>query len=108
MRANPEEAEKLAALVQIVWPEHSRKELTKIVLKFDYTDWPSAYCLFETFCPSDQTEVLENALEWKAAAESLPERFSAQVQRIWQRWNENREKLAALSPAPDLRFSGRP
>ena len=29
MRANPEEAEKLAALVQIVWPEHSRKELTK-------------------------------------------------------------------------------
>ena len=29
MRANPEEAEKLAALVQIVWQEHSRKELTK-------------------------------------------------------------------------------
>ena len=65
--------------------------------KFDYTNYPSAYCLFETFCPSDRTdEVLENALEWKAAAESLPERFSGQVQRIWQRWSENREKLEPL------------
>ena len=49
--------------------------------KLDYTDYPSAYCLFETFCPSDQTdEVLENALEWKSVADALPDAFSEQVQ----------------------------
>ena len=32
-------------------------------LHLDYTAYPSAYCLFDTFCPSDKTdEVLENAL----------------------------------------------
>ena len=40
---------------------------------FDYTEYPSAYCLFETFCPSDKTdEVLENALNWKEYADTLP------------------------------------
>lgn len=34
--------------------------------EFDYTEYPSGYCLFERFCPSDKTdEVLEDALEWK-------------------------------------------
>ena len=41
---------------------------------FDYTEFPSAYCLFETFCPSDKTdEVLENAMAWKEYAYTLPE-----------------------------------
>ncbi|MBP5249716.1 MAG: hypothetical protein J6Z46_06895 [Lachnospiraceae bacterium] len=42
----------------------------KIAAKhFDYTEYPSGYCLFDTFCPSDKTdEVLENALEWKKIA----------------------------------------
>jgi len=31
MRANPEEAEKLAELVKIVWPEHGLNELTEII-----------------------------------------------------------------------------
>lgn len=62
--------------------------------RFDYTEYPSGYCLFETFCPSDKTdEVLENALEWKKLADALPERFSEQAQRIWRRWCENREQL---------------
>ena len=38
----------------------------KIAAKYlDYTSYPSGYCLFDTFCPSDETdEVLENALSW--------------------------------------------
>ncbi len=63
---------------------------------FDYTDDPSAYCLFETFCPSDETdEVLDNALEWKKYADTLPEQFREQTERIWTLWTENR---AALEP----------
>ena len=32
--------------------------------KLGFTDYPSAYCLFDTFCPSDEVdEVMENALE---------------------------------------------
>lgn len=44
---------------------------------FDYADFPSAYCLFETFCPSDKTdEVMENALDWK----KMPLRFRRYIQ----------------------------
>lgn len=65
--------------------------------RLGYTDYPSAYCLFETFCPSDaMDEVLENALEWKRYAATLPEEFSAQVRRIWDLWNKNREELRLL------------
>lgn len=54
---------------------------------FDYTEYPSGYCLFERFCPSDKTdEVLEDALEWKKYADTLPLECQDQVQRIWQRW----------------------
>lgn len=64
---------------------------------FDYAGFPSAYCLFETFCPGDKTdEVMENALDWKKCASSLPEVYSERVERIWRRWNENREKLQPL------------
>ncbi|MBR4906465.1 MAG: hypothetical protein IKZ44_06380 [Clostridia bacterium] len=62
--------------------------------RLDYTAYPSAYCLFERFCPSDETdEVTENAQEWKKLADALPESFYAQVQRIRTRWNENRDAL---------------
>lgn len=63
-------------------------------LHLDYTDYPSAYCLFETFCPSDKTdEVLENALAWKEYADTLPEAFRKQTERIWRLWTENRAAL---------------
>lgn len=63
---------------------------------FDYTEYPSAYCLFETFCPSDKTdEVLDNALAWKEYADTLPAVFREQTERIWRIWTENR---AALEP----------
>ena len=64
---------------------------------FDYTSYPSGYCLFETFCPSDETdEVLENALNWKAYADTLPREVQEQAQRIWQLWTENRRQLEAV------------
>ena len=63
----------------------------------DYTEYPSAYCLFEPFCPSDGTdEVLENALAWKKYAETLPDAFGEQVQRIWRLWTENRAALETV------------
>ena len=62
--------------------------------KFQYSKHPSAYCLFELFCPSDEVdEVLENALNWKETADKLPEEFAEQVARIWKLWNDNREAL---------------
>lgn len=61
---------------------------------FDYTEYPSAYCLFETFCPSDATdEVLENAAAWKEYADTLPDEFREQTERIWRLWSDNRAKL---------------
>lgn len=63
----------------------------------DYTEYPSAYCLFDTFCPSDEVdEVLENALNWKQYAETLPDIFAEQVQRIWSLWTENRTQLKTV------------
>lgn len=63
----------------------------------DYTSYPSGYCLFETFCPSDETdEVLENALRWKEYTETLPDEFGEQVQRIWLLWTENRKNLESV------------
>ena len=67
--------------------------------QFDYTDYPSGYCLFETFCPSDKTdEVLENALEWIKLADALPEAFKEQTERIKRLWYENRDSLERLYP----------
>lgn len=63
-------------------------------LRLDFTEYPSGYCLFERFCESDKTdEVLEEALLWKSYADKLPQEFSAQTERIWQRWLDNRREL---------------
>ncbi len=67
--------------------------------KFDFSEYPSGYCLFERFCPSDKTdEVLEVALKWKEYADALPPQFNEQVQRIWDRWQENRSELEKIYP----------
>ncbi len=64
---------------------------------FDFSEYPSGYCLFERFCPSDRTdEVLEVADEWKSCADRLPDFSKEQVGRIWRLWNENREVLAGI------------
>lgn len=65
--------------------------------RFDFTDYPSGYCLFDRFCPSDATdEILELALEWKKHTDTLPEEFREQVNRIWRRWNDNRSSLEQI------------
>ena len=65
--------------------------------KLDYTEYPSAYCLYTTFSPSEEAdEVLDNALDWRRTAGSLPDEFSEQVQRIWELWRGNREALEPL------------
>ena len=67
---------------------------------FDFTDFPSGYCLFERFCETDKNyEVLDDALEWKGYADKLPEEFKEQVERIWQQWIKNRDELEKVYPS---------
>ena len=88
--------DKTEALYAVYLPDIWRMTARVAALHLDYTNHPSAYCLFETFCPSDKTdEVLENALEWKKYADTLPEGFGEQTERIWRLWTQNR---AALEP----------
>lgn len=64
---------------------------------FSYTDYPSGYCLFERFCPSDKTdEILETAIQWKEYADTLSAEFQPQIQRIWESWTDNRNALEPL------------
>ena len=61
--------------------------------KFDYTVSPSGYCLFEAFPGEEMDEVMENAIEFRNYSKSLPEVFRDQTERIFRRWEENREAL---------------
>lgn len=76
-----------------------RKDIWRMTAKiaskhFDYTEYPSGYCLFETFSPGDEVdEVFEEALKWKQYSDTLPDEFSEQVQRIWELWAANRADL---------------
>ncbi|MDE7292870.1 MAG: aminoglycoside phosphotransferase family protein [Oscillospiraceae bacterium] len=66
---------------------------------FDFTEFPSGYCLFEKFDENDEDyEVMENALEWKRTADKLPGEFKETVCRIWERWNRDRESLEKIYP----------
>ena len=64
---------------------------------FDYTDLPSAYCMFEVFDPADECdETTEDAKKWLAIAKTLPERYSDRVKRIWNNWLEARRELEKI------------
>ena len=64
---------------------------------FDYTDLPSAYCMFEVFDPGDECdETTEDAKKWLAIAEALPEKYTARVDKIWNNWTEARKKLEEI------------
>ena len=79
---------------EVYWQEMWRMTAKIAEKHFDYTEYPSAMCLFQTFCPSDETdEVTENAVYWKECADQLPDEFHEQVERIWNRWNENIKEL---------------
>ena len=68
-RCNKDNKEKL--LFDIKWADAGWMMTAKVAARqFDFCSYPSAYCLFETFCPSDETdEVMDNALKWKRCAE---------------------------------------
>lgn len=80
------------------WADAAWRMTAKMAAKkFDFCEYPSGYCLFETFCPSDKVdEVLDNALEWKKYVDALPEKFHEHTERIWKRWNDNRNELEKI------------
>ncbi len=64
---------------------------------FDYTDLPSAYCMFETFDPSDKSdETTEDAEKWLTLAKTLPETYQGRVERIWNNWLMARRQLERI------------
>ncbi len=64
--------------------------------RLNFTDSPSAYCLFDTF-PGDETdEVTANAMEFRKYCNSLPARFAEQTQRMFKRWEDNRAILKEI------------
>ena len=64
---------------------------------YDYTDLPSAYCMFEIFDPGDENdETTEDAERWLEIAKALPEVYTDQVERIWNRWLEARKELGKI------------
>ena len=64
---------------------------------FDYTDLPSAYCMFEKFDPNDETdETTEDAKKWLDIAQTLPDEYSERVDRIWKKWLYSREELEKI------------
>ena len=86
----------LAPYMKDIWSMTARVAAKRL----DYTSYPSAYCLFETFCPSDSTdEVMENALEWKRTAFALPGEFAGKARGIWDAWLNNRAALKPLYSA---------
>ena len=60
---------------------------------FQYTNLPSAYCMFDTIGGDEMDEVTENALEFQRYSRTLPERFAAQTGRVFARWEEHRAAL---------------
>ena len=64
---------------------------------FDYTELPSAYCMFEVFDSADECdETTEDAEKWLDAAKALPEKYTARVERIWNNWLEARRELEKI------------
>lgn len=61
--------------------------------RFDYTASPSGYCLFEVFPGEEMDEVTENAIAFRDFCRTLPESFHEQAERMFRRWEENREAL---------------
>lgn len=64
--------------------------------RFDYTDMPSGYCLFELFPGEKVDEVTENALDFNNYCKTLPESFAEQTNRMFARWKYNRNELERM------------
>ena len=64
--------------------------------RFNYTDMPSGYCLFELYPGDEVDEVTENALDFYHYCKTLPESFYEQTSRMFMRWKNNRDELERL------------
>lgn len=64
--------------------------------QFNYTDFPSAYCLFDVFPGDELDEVTQNALEFKQYCTTLPKCFESQTVRMFKRWEDNRKQLEKI------------
>lgn len=64
--------------------------------KFNYTDIPSAYCLFDTFPGDELDEVSQNAIEFHNYCKTLPQCFTKQTSRMYSRWKDNRSQLEKI------------
>ncbi|MBR3102285.1 MAG: hypothetical protein IKH46_00535 [Lachnospiraceae bacterium] len=61
--------------------------------RYDYTDIPSAYTLFDLFPGDEMDEVEQNAVDFRSYCETLPECFIKQAKEIFKRWEDNRKEL---------------
>ena len=64
--------------------------------RFDYTDIPSGYTMFDLYPGDEMDEVTCNALDFKEYCETLPECFREQTDRMFRRWEENRRELEKI------------
>jgi len=64
--------------------------------QFNYTDFPSAYCLFDIFPGDELDEVTQNALEFQRYCTTLPKCFEPQTIRMFKRWEDNRKQLEKI------------
>lgn len=60
-------------------------------------DFPSGNCILEAFVPGEEDEIMENALQFKALMETMPQ-YRERTEAIWQAYLDNKEKLAAVYP----------
>ena len=64
---------------------------------FNYTDLPSAYCMFDAFDPNDKSdETTEDAVKWLTRAKTLPDIYKGRVERIWNNWLMARRQLEMI------------
>ena len=65
----------------------------------DTADFPSGYCIFEKFAPSDPCdEVMECSLKFKKTVEEHLPQYKNKFDAIWEIFLENKEKLQQIYP----------
>lgn len=79
------------------WRNDVYKMTAKIAQhRYDYTDMPSGYCLFELFPGDEFDEVTMNAKDFLEYALTLPKCFHEQVKRMYNRWLDNYNELRRI------------
>ncbi len=71
MRAEPREAEYLAPLVKIIWPEHSLEDLAGIIREYMDSDESAVLRRQRTGSMSESRCAVCATIMWKAATQAL-------------------------------------